>query len=134
MDANNRESAADVSASTATAARMKKSISERAADAKDAVNDLGRRATDKWDNSRRSTADALEKTATSLHSGAEQFSGIGHTAAERLEATAEYVRETDLHGIMQDFQDLVRRYPAQSLAGAGVLGFLVACGLRGLAR
>ncbi len=142
MDANNRESSADVnpsgsvgSSSTAgAAARMKKTISDRAADAKEAVNDLSRKAADKWDNSRQSAADALERTAGTLHSSADQVSDLGHTAAERVQTTAEYFRETDFQGIMEDFQDMVRRYPAQSIAAAAIAGFLLARGLRNLTR
>jgi ElaB/YqjD/DUF883 family membrane-anchored ribosome-binding protein len=131
MDANNRESAADVlnTSAAGTAARMKRTISDKAADAKDALNDFGQRAADKFDESRESTARALEKTSTSMHSGADQFSDMGHYAADRLQATAEYVRDTDLEGIFGDLQNLVRRYPVQTLAGAAILGFLVARGL-----
>jgi ElaB/YqjD/DUF883 family membrane-anchored ribosome-binding protein len=133
MDLNNRESAADISdvssGSSATAARMKKTIADKAADAKETVNDLGRMAAEKLEDSRQSTARALDKTAVSLHSGADQFSEFGHSAAERLHSTADYVRETDLEGIFQDLQSIVKRYPAQSLAAAAILGFLVARGL-----
>ena len=133
MDANNRESAADVSntasSSTGTAARMKKTVADKAAEAKETVNEFGRRAADKLDESRVSTARALENTSTSLHSGAEQFSDAGHYAADRLQATADYLRETDIRSIFEDVQNFVRRYPAQALAGAAVLGFLVARGL-----
>jgi len=137
MDANNRESSADVNpsgAASGTAARMKKTISDRASDAKDAVNDLSRKAADKWENSRQSTAAALEKTADTLHSGADQVSDFGHSAAKRVQTTADYFRETDLQGIFEDLQNLVRRYPAQSIATAAVAGFLLARGLRSLTR
>jgi len=113
--------------STATAARM---VSQKAAEAKDKVTDLGRKAVDKIDGSRESAAGALDKTASSLHSGGDQLSGVAHSAAEKLQATADYVRQTDLHGMANDVQDLVKRYPGQSLAVAAVLGFLVARGLR----
>jgi ElaB/YqjD/DUF883 family membrane-anchored ribosome-binding protein len=133
MDANNRESAADVSnassSTTGTATRMKKTIADKAADAKDSLNELGQRAAEKLDESRESTARALEKTSTSMHSGADQFSDMGHYAADRLQATADYVRETDIESIFGDVQNLVRRYPTQALAGAAILGFLVARGL-----
>jgi ElaB/YqjD/DUF883 family membrane-anchored ribosome-binding protein len=133
MDANNRESAADVSntssGTTGTAARMKKTIADKASDVKESLNEFGHKAADKLDESRESTARALEKTSTSLHSGADQFSDAGHYAADRLQATADYVRETDLESIFEDVQNLVRRYPTQALAGAAILGFLVARGL-----
>lgn len=108
---------------------MKKTIADKAADAKETVNEFGRRAADKLEESRESTARALESTSTSLHSGADQFSDMGHYAADRLQATADYVRENNLESIFEDLQNVVRRYPAQALAGAAILGFFVARGL-----
>ena len=134
MDANNRESAADISnpstGSTAAAARMKRNIAEKASDAKEAIDEFGRKAADSLEHSRESTAKALHKTANSLETGADQFSDFGHLAAEKLHATADYVRETDIESIGQDLQGMVKRYPVQSLVAAAVLGFLVARGLR----
>ena len=76
-------------------------------------------------------AGALEQTASSMHSSSDKLSGVAHSAADKLQATADYVRRTDLKGMAQDVQDLVKRYPKESLAVAVVLGFLVARGLRG---
>lgn len=93
------------------------------------MNEFGRRAADKLDESREPTARALQNTSTSLHSGTDQFSDMGHYAADHLQATADYVRENDFESIFGDLQNVVRRYPAQALAGAAILGFLVARGL-----
>lgn len=134
MDPNNRESAADVSnpssGSPATAARMKRDVAEKAYEAREAIDEFGRKAVGSLEHSRESTAKALHKTATSLESGADQFSDFGHLAAEKLHATADYVGETDLESIGQDLQAMIKRYPVQSLAAAAVLGFLIARGLR----
>jgi ElaB/YqjD/DUF883 family membrane-anchored ribosome-binding protein len=123
----------------ATAARMK--LSDTAADVKEKVALIGRRAADSIDSSRQSAAGALDGTASSLHSSADQISGAAHTAADKLQATAhstadklqataDYVRQTDLKGMVDDLTGVVKRYPGQSLAAAAVLGFLVARGLR----
>jgi ElaB/YqjD/DUF883 family membrane-anchored ribosome-binding protein len=85
---------------------------------------------DKIDDSRESAAGALGKTASSLHSGGDKLSGVAHSAADKIQATADYVRRTDLKGMAEDVQDIVKRYPGQSLAAAAILGFLVARGLR----
>lgn len=130
MDANNRESASDVSMGGGTAARMKRNITDTAQDAKDTLNEMGRKTADRIDNSRESTANVLERAATSLHSGAEQVSEFTHSAADRFQNTADYLRETDLDRIIDDVQSFVKRYPGRSLAIAGVLGFLIARGLR----
>ena len=127
------------SAGVATAARMK--LSDTAADVKEKVADIGRRAADSIDSSRQSAAGALDNTASTLHSGADQISGAAHNAADRLQATAhstadklqataDYVRQTDLKGMIDDLTGVVKRYPGQSLAAAAIFGFLVARGLR----
>jgi ElaB/YqjD/DUF883 family membrane-anchored ribosome-binding protein len=113
---------------TGTAARMK--ISEKAADVKEKVADFGRRAVDSIDDSRKTAAGALDRTASTLHSSGDQLSDAAHTAANKLQATADYVRQTDLKGMAADVQDVVKRYPGPSLAVAAVLGFLVARGFR----
>jgi ElaB/YqjD/DUF883 family membrane-anchored ribosome-binding protein len=114
-----------------TAARMKEQVSATAADAKDKVTEFSRKAADKINDSRESAAGALDKTASSLHSGGDNLSSLAHSTADKLQATADYVRRTDLKGMADDVQDIVKRYPAQSLAAAAFLGFLVARGLRG---
>lgn len=130
MDANERESAADVSTGSGTAARMKKSIADRAQDAKESLNELGRKTTDRMESSRESTAKALAWTATSLHSRTDKVSQLAHSAAERIQGTADYLRERDVERIMEDVRGLVKKYPGRSLAAAAILGFLIARGLR----
>jgi ElaB/YqjD/DUF883 family membrane-anchored ribosome-binding protein len=134
MDDYNKEpsqsyGASTGSAPTGTAARMKEQISEKAADVKDKVTDLSRRTADKVDEGRESAAGALDKTASSLHAGGDQLSGVAHSVADKMQATADYVRRTDVRGMAEDIQDLMRRYPGQSLAAAAILGFLVARGM-----
>ena len=107
------------------------SISDTLSNAKDKVADLGRRSADKLNESRESAAGALEKTASSLHSSAESVSGVAHSTADSVQAAADYVRRTDLSGMMNDLGEVVKRYPGQALAAAAVLGFLVARGLGG---
>jgi hypothetical protein len=115
---------------TGTAARMKEQILETASDVKGTVTDFGRKAADKINSSRESAAVTLEKTATSIHSGGDKLSGVAHSAADKVQATAGYLRRTDLKGMAEDVQDVVKRYPGQALAAAAILGFLVARGLR----
>jgi ElaB/YqjD/DUF883 family membrane-anchored ribosome-binding protein len=116
------------SSGAGTAARMK--ISEKAAGLKEKVADFGRQTVDSIDNSRQSAAGALESTASTLHASGEQLSGVAHAAANKIQATADYVRQTDLKGMADDVTNIVKRYPGQSLAVAAVLGFLVARGFR----
>lgn len=113
-----------------SAAAPARKLAETAADVKDKVTDLGRRAIHGIDDSRETAAQAMDKTASSLHSGADQLSGAAHSAANRLQSSADYVRQTNLKGMVSDVQDIIKRYPGQSLAAAAILGFLLARGLR----
>ena len=96
---------------------------------------------DNIDESRKSTAGALDQTAAKLHSGGEQLSGAAHTAAhqisgvahdaaDKLQAAADYIRETDVKRMGEDLKDIAKRYPGPALATAAVLGFIVARGFR----
>jgi hypothetical protein len=105
-------------------------LAEKAADIKDRVADFGRKTVDKLDDSRETVAGALEATASTLHSRGDQLSGAAHTAANKLSAT-DYVRRTNLKGMANDVQEVLKRYPVQSLAVGVVLGFLVARAFRG---
>jgi TolA-binding protein len=112
------------------AARMKEQVSEKATDVKGKVADFGRKTAETIDSTRESAAGALDQTASSLHSAGDKVSGAAHSTAENIQAGADYVRRTDLKGMAEDLQDLVKRYPGQSLVAAAILGFLVARGLR----
>jgi hypothetical protein len=124
---------------SATAARMK--LAEKAAEVKEKAADFGRKAVNDIDESRKSTAGALDQTAAKLHSSGDQLSGAAHTAADqisgaahatadKLQAAADYIRATDLKGMAEDLKDIVRRYPGPALAAAAALGFIVARGFR----
>ena len=48
-----------------------------------------------------------------------------HDAADKVEATAQYVRQHDVQDMMADLENLVRRHPGQSLIAAAAVGFLL---------
>jgi ElaB/YqjD/DUF883 family membrane-anchored ribosome-binding protein len=98
-----------------TAARLKEQISDKAADVKERVTDFGRKTADKIDASRGPAADSLNRTASA-----------SHATADKLQATADYVRDHDFKEMAEDVTELVKRYPGQSLAAAAILGFLLA--------
>ncbi len=112
--------------STPSATGIKDQIADKASEARDKVAELGGKAVDKVDGSRESAAGVLDNTAASLHSSGDKLSEAAHSAAGSVEATADYVRRTDLKGMAADVQDIVKRYPGQALAAAAILGFLVA--------
>jgi ElaB/YqjD/DUF883 family membrane-anchored ribosome-binding protein len=118
------------SSGAGAATRMQKEVTDKGAELKDKITDFGRKAADKIDGSRESAAGALDQTASSLHSSGDKISDAAHSTADKIQATADYVRNTNLKGMANDVQEIVKRYPGQSLAVAAVLGFLVARGLR----
>jgi len=71
---------------------------------------------DKLDDSRETAADALDATASTLHTHGDQISGAAHSAANQMHATANYVRQINVKGMVDDFEAILKRYPAQTLA------------------
>jgi len=109
-----------------TAAR----IGERAAQAKDAVVDFGRKTVENIDAQRAPAAGTLDQTASVLHEQGERVAGAARATADRLHATADYVRKQDVKAMARDVEDLVRRYPGPALAIAAAVGFMTARVLR----
>ncbi|MEO8369076.1 MAG: hypothetical protein ABI806_07755 [Candidatus Solibacter sp.] len=98
---------------------------------KDKVANVGRAAAEKIDANLQSAASGLGNAASSLHEnadslpGGEKVSEMAHAAADKLGATADYVREHDVSGMAADLERLVRNNPAPALLSAAVIGFLV---------
>ena len=113
-----------------TAARIKEQVGERAVQAKDAVVDFGRKTVDSIDAQRGPAAGTLDQTASVLHEQAERVAGAARATADRLHATADYVRKQDVKAMARDVEDLVRRYPGPALAIAAAVGFMTARVLR----
>ena len=92
---------------------------------------MGRSAADKINENRDAAAGGLEKAAAALHEnadgipGGEKVTGMAHATAEKLDATAGYVREHDVKKMMFDVETLVKKNPGPSLLVAAVVGFLV---------
>jgi len=113
-----------------TAAKIKEQVGERAAIAKDAVVDFGRKTVDNIDAKRGPAAGTLDQTASMLHEQADRVAGAARVTADKLHATADYVRSQDLKAMARDVEDLVRRYPGPALAIAAAVGFVTARVLR----
>src|SRR5581483_3452048 len=90
--------------------RVKDQVSDTANKAKENVQQAGRRAVDKIDEQREPSARALQNAASTLHQkaddlpGGEKVHSIAHAAADRMAATADYVREHDVNAMMGDVE------------------------------
>ena len=109
--------------------------------AEDRVKEAGHDALNAIDGKRSSAADSLSGVASRLHSGAdkaadlgqksgEKISHLAHTAADKLQSSADYVREHDFKDMMHSVENFVRKHPGQALVAAGVVGFLAARAMR----
>ena len=114
-----------------TAESVKEKVTDAAADARQRVSEAGRQATEKIDEKRAPAADALESAASTIHEKAEDLPGgetvrsVAHSAAEKLESTAGYIREHDVRAMVSDVEDIVKRNPGPSLLIAAAIGFLI---------
>ncbi len=58
------------------------------------------------------------------------MTGLAHSTADKLNSSAEYLRNHDFKSMMSDVEQLVKKNPGPSLMVAGVIGFLVGRTLR----
>ncbi|MBI2816053.1 MAG: hypothetical protein HYX72_03850 [Acidobacteria bacterium] len=106
-------------------------LNETAAEMKERVQEMGRKAADKADEQRQRAASGLERAADTLHEkaatlpGGERVQTMAHATADNINAAADYIREHDFSALMKDVEDLVRRHPGPSLAAAVFAGFMV---------
>src|SRR3954453_17078873 len=110
---------------TTDAARaMGDKVSDMASQVKDKVSDLGQTAAQKIDQNRGAAASGMETAASTLHEkadslpGGERVTTLAHNAAERLNSTAEYVRQHDMNAMMSDVERFVKNNPGPALVGA----------------
>ena len=117
---------------TGTFSAVGDQASNAASQSQDTISGLGRTAADKIDGNRETAAGGLETVASTLNEnadslpGGEKIASIAHSTADKLNATADYVREHDVNGMMADVERLVKANPGPALVAAAVLGFLVA--------
>jgi hypothetical protein len=64
---------------------------------------------DKLDDSRETAAGALDATASTLDARGDQISGAAHSTANKIQATANYVRQTNVKGMVDDLSVIRRR-------------------------
>lgn len=125
-----KDSHASQGSVTETAARMKETMTNHANDARDQAADLARKAADRINSQREPIADTLDRTASAIHKQGELAATAFHKTAERLETTAQYVRDNDVEAMFKKARRLTKQYPGLSLATGVALGLVVAKLLR----
>ena len=114
-----------------TLKKVKNAVSDTTGKAQEKVGEMGRAVQGKIDENRDAAADTLQTVASRLHENAESIPGgekaasLAHSTAEKVEATAQYVREHNVEDMMADLKNFVRRHPGQSLFAAAAIGFLL---------
>jgi hypothetical protein len=101
-------------------------------DVQSATQDLGMAAGEQLDKGRSAAAGGIASAAASLHGHAEELpggqrvAGFAHSAADKLNLTANYIRDHDVSAMVEDVKALVKKNPVPALLGAAAIGFLVA--------
>ena len=96
------------------------------------VNDtFGREVGDQVNSGLSRAGDALAQLASAVRKGGEdmreqqpQIAGFADTAAGQVEKAAQFVRETDVQGLLREAEGFARRQPAVFLGGVLALGLL----------
>jgi ElaB/YqjD/DUF883 family membrane-anchored ribosome-binding protein len=91
----------------------------------------GHSAAQKIDENREAAAGKLYQAASALHQkadtlpGGEKVASMAHATADKLHATAEYVKAKNVNAMMTDMERVVKNNPGPALLSAAVIGFLV---------
>ncbi len=105
-------------------------LTDATAKVQDKVSDLGRKASSKFEAGRLATADKLESAAETLHDRVNRFGEIGHDTADKVDATARYIRKNGAKEMASDVSELVKAHPGKALLVAAAVGFLAARAFR----
>jgi ElaB/YqjD/DUF883 family membrane-anchored ribosome-binding protein len=105
-------------------------VSEFGKETKESIEEFGRSAGRKMDEARDETGGALHAVASCVRTtGRQSAKAIDHCAtrtADQLDATAAYVEDHDLRGMLQKFG---RRHMTGSLVAAAAIGFIAGSAL-----
>jgi hypothetical protein len=110
---------------------VKERAAEVAAKTKDKASQMADTVSEKLGQQRENAAEGLGRVASTLHEKAGSVPGgpkvvqFTHNIADGMESTATYLREHDFSKMGEDFMNVCRKYPTQSLAAALAIGFLL---------
>jgi ElaB/YqjD/DUF883 family membrane-anchored ribosome-binding protein len=107
---------------------LTETASELGKEAKKSVEELSRSAGRSLDEARGETGGALHAAASSVRTtgrrGSEAIDNLATGAADRLDATASYVEDHDLRGVLTSLRRYGRQHLTGSLVAAAAIGFL----------
>src|ERR1022692_658625 len=119
---------------TSTIGEVSSRVQDKAAELGHRASEFGHKAVGAIDAQRGSAANGLDSAAAGIHANADKLppnvSGFAHQTADKLGATANYVRGNKLEDMVSDLGKYVKANPAQALIGALVVGFLAGRMLR----
>ena len=102
----------------------------------DQAKRYGQRAMDAVESSRESAPSTLDSAVSGIRSKADALPGgadvsqFARRAADKIGATAQYIREHEVKDMMSEVEDFIKSHPAQALLGAVVVGFLAGRSMR----
>lgn len=101
---------------------------------KKAAENFRRSAVETVEAQREPVAATLDQAAAAIHEKADELprkaAAVVHGATNNLEKAADYIRTHDTNAMLEDGRGLIRRYPAQTLAAAAILGFFIGSAFR----
>ena len=108
-------------------------VQDKAQQAMDKAQDIGQQAADKADAATTTVGEKMTDVAQTIRQKAPATgtaATVADTAADTLERAGTYLQQQDLNDMRADLENIIRRYPVQSLlVGLGV-GYLLARGTR----
>jgi ElaB/YqjD/DUF883 family membrane-anchored ribosome-binding protein len=99
-------------------------VSDAARDLRQKVSDVSQRAADTVDEQRFRAAGGLDTAADRLNQSGDGVRNFARGTADKLGATADYLRNHDARDIVDDVKSFAKAHPTQALVGAVALGFL----------
>ena len=115
------------------AQQVASTVQDKAQQAMDKAQDIGQQAADKADAATTTVGEKMTDVAQTIRQKAPATgtaANVADTAADTLERAGTYLQQQDLNDMRADLENIIRRYPVQSLLiGLGV-GYLLARGTR----
>lgn len=111
---------------------LKEKVSQATSHVKSTAAEFGRSAADNIDRNLKSAAGALQSTAQTLRergTGTGKTSQYANTAADKLDATAQYFRTHDTHDMLHEADQWTRHNPGIALGAAVAIGFFIGLSL-----